>query len=141
MSFFLTIFRTQNYRSILNKKKQVVMSYHKKHRSKKRVSSKPKFVRNDKTEASKRDPKVWGPVFWDYYDYVVDMYPEKPTRHEQRAMRLLFSAQKTVLPCVTCAENYRKIYKNHPPQTQSRESMKAWLDHLKQEVAKHKSKK
>lgn len=127
----------QNNPGLNNKR---TMSYHKKHKSKKHGSGKQRFVDKDKTEVSKRDPKVWGPVFWEYYDYVVDTYPDKPSRHEQRAMRLLFSAQKTVLPCVTCAENYRKIYKAHPPQTQSRDSMKEWLTLIKQEVAKHSKK-
>jgi FAD-linked sulfhydryl oxidase len=118
------------------------MSYHNKHKtrhnggkSKSRAANKSKS-----TEASKRDPKRWGKTFWSFYQYVIDTYPEKPTRREQRAMRLLFSSQKFLLPCITCAENYRKIYKANPPQTQSRSTMQAWLALLKQEVAKHTKK-
>jgi mitochondrial FAD-linked sulfhydryl oxidase len=120
------------------------MSYHTKHKKRHNGGkSKSRAVNKSKssdTSKRKRDPKRWGPIFWEFLTYVVDTYPKKPTRTEQRAIRLLFSSQKFLLPCITCAENYRKIYKANPPQTQSRSTMQAWLALLKQEVAKHTKK-
>lgn len=104
-------------------------------------------MRHQQTEKAKEvaelpdhDPRKWGPIFWAYYDYLAKTYPEKPNRDEQKALRMMFSSQKFLLPCTTCTENYRTIYKKHPPQTHSRAAFQKWLKTIKSEVAKHAKK-
>lgn len=83
------------------------------------------------------DPKVFGPVFWKTYDIVVDTYPKHPDKKHREAVKMFFRSQKYVIPCASCAQNYRKIYKNHPPQVESRQALQKWLALLKAKVAEH----
>lgn len=97
----------------------------------------------DKSKASElelADPRRWGALYWSYYEYIVATYPENPSPKHQRSIRSLFRTQMTLLPCDTCADNYRKIYKANPPQTQSKRAMEKWLKKVKAEVAKHSKK-
>ena len=86
-----------------------------------------------------REPKHWGPIYWDAYDVVVKTYPRRPTKRERVAAIQYFSSQKYLIPCKTCAGNYRSIYKQYPPRVESREALQKWLDIVKVEVAKHKA--
>ena len=89
---------------------------------------KEKFIRN---------PNIWGPAFWKTYDFIVATYPTKPNGKEQKAAIRFFASQRYLIPCESCAKNYRKIYKNHPPRVQSRRSLQKWLDMVKQKVKTH----
>jgi len=90
------------------------------------------------SEEKLRDPRVWGPPFWKVYDILVATYPSKPSQKQRRAMKRYFQVQKYLIPCETCAKNYRSIYSKYPPQVHSKEAMQAWLKILKSEVGKHK---
>lgn len=96
--------------------------------------------RRKRTSEELREPKVWGPVFWETYDIIANTYPIHPSRQERRAARLFFRSQKYIIPCETCSENYRAIYKLNPPRVESRESLQQWLAKLKSDVAKHTKK-
>jgi hypothetical protein len=87
------------------------------------------------------DPKVFGPVFWKTYEIIVETYPHNPNKREKEAAKMFFRSQKYLIPCATCAANYRKIYKTYPPQVDSRDDLKNWLQLLKEKVAVEKAKR
>lgn len=84
-----------------------------------------------------RDPSVWGPKFWAAYDVIAETYPKHPDKKEKSAAKMFFHSQKYLIPCTSCAKNYRKFYKHNPPRLSSRTELKAWLHLLKDDVAKH----
>jgi hypothetical protein len=83
------------------------------------------------------DPKVWGPKFWAVYDIIGETYPRHPVEKDKVAVKMFFSSQKRVIPCKTCRKSYKKIYRDHPPQVDSREELQAWIKLLKEKVAQH----
>ena len=84
-----------------------------------------------------REPAVWGGTYWAYYDFIVNTYPRIPSRRHQKVVSRVFRAQVYCIPCGKCARNYRKIVRQYPPRTESREALQKWLEIVKAEVAKH----
>ena len=83
------------------------------------------------------DPKVFGPTFWKTYDIIAETYPKHPTKKQQAAAKMFFRSQKYLIPCTSCAHNYRLIYKKFPPRVENRETLRAWLQLLKTKVSEH----
>ena len=94
-------------------------------------------MRNSMDETHLRKPSVWGPQFWKTYDIIANTYPKHPTKSERRAVVKFFESQKYLIPCATCAINYKSIIDRYPPEARSRQDLQKWLELLKQKVKKH----
>ena len=88
-------------------------------------------------ESNLRKPSVWGPHFWKMYDIIANTYPKRPNGKERRAMLKFLESQKYLIPCSSCASNYKAIIKRHPPNVESRESLQKWFELLKRKVQEH----
>ena len=86
-----------------------------------------------------RNPLVWGRHFWTVYDLIAETYPHRPSSKEKDAALDYFNSQKYLIPCQTCAANYRSIIKEFPPRVSSRGALQEWLATVKTQVAKHKA--
>ena len=51
---------------------------------------------------------VWGPALWRAIHYVALGYPAEPTDEQRSAYRRFFATLDAVIPCETCAQNYRR---------------------------------
>jgi hypothetical protein len=62
------------------------------------------------------DPRVWGPGAWRFIHCVTLTYPDNPSfEDKQRYKQFLFSLGD-VLPCSTCAVNFREYMDMHYSQ-------------------------
>jgi hypothetical protein len=53
-------------------------------------------------------PKLWGPYLWRALHLVALGYPTRPSDAERAAYRAFYENIAHVLPCATCAANYRR---------------------------------
>jgi hypothetical protein len=59
-------------------------------------------------DASLDAPAVWGPHLWRALHLIALGYPQRPTVHDRAAYRAFFEQLDRVIPCGTCAANYRR---------------------------------
>lgn len=76
------------------------------------------------------DPDVWGPPTWRAVHHIALGYPERAGPAEAAAYRAFFAALGPVLPCGTCADNYRRHVEHELPLTEralaGRDALFAW---------------
>jgi len=53
-------------------------------------------------------PKDWGPYYWYVFHGTIYSYPGKQTVSD------FLKVFPDILPCITCANHLRKLYKKHP---------------------------
>lgn len=54
------------------------------------------------------DPETWGPSLWRAVHFVALGYPASPSEADVAAYRSFFTGLDKVIPCGSCAENYRR---------------------------------
>ena len=74
-------------------------------------------------------PSVWGPPGWRFMHYVSLGYPEKPSDSEKQQYKVFYESLQHVLPCHTCAQNYKENLKEMPIDDAlgSRDSLVKWV--------------
>lgn len=76
------------------------------------------------------NPALWGKHYWAAMLLVAVSYPEKPSVDEMHAYRRFYEALMYVLPCESCAANYRRHLREKPimPYLVSRKWLFVWLE-------------
>lgn len=58
---------------------------------------------------------------------VTARFPEKPTPDDRKALEAFIYLFGRLYPCGDCAEHFRKMLADYPPQTSSRTAAAGWL--------------
>lgn len=61
------------------------------------------------------EPSVWGPSLWRSIHYVALGYPDAPTEGDRASYRAFYAGLQRVLPCASCADNYRRHFDTELP--------------------------
>ena len=74
-------------------------------------------------------PSVWGPPGWRFMHYVSLGYPEKPSDSEKQQYKAFYESLQHVLPCHTCAQNYKENLRTMPIDDAlgTRDSLVKWV--------------
>ena len=74
-------------------------------------------------------PSVWGPPGWRFMHYVSLGYSEKPSDSEKQQYKAFYESLQHVLPCHTCAQNYKENLQKMPIDDAlgSRDSLVKWV--------------
>ena len=59
-------------------------------------------------------PEIWGPSTWRAIHYVALGYPSAPSEDDVAAYGAFFGSLQRVLPCESCANNYRRHLRELP---------------------------
>lgn len=79
------------------------------------MSSEPRHhVITDESAAKAADPATWGPSMWRFLHCAALAYPSKGDESSAAAFRRFVDALGDVLPCPTCAHNYRRHLQELP---------------------------
>jgi FAD-linked sulfhydryl oxidase len=77
-----------------------------------------------------------GRASWKLFHTIMARFPDKPSADESAALRDYIYLFQRLYPCGECAEHFRKILEEFPPQTSSRSSAAVWACHVHNEVNK-----
>ncbi|PHH77753.1 hypothetical protein CDD82_3371 [Ophiocordyceps australis] len=77
-----------------------------------------------------------GRATWKFLHTMAARYPEKPTPKDRETFLTFFDAFGRLYPCGDCASHFRKLKKQIPPQTSSRNAAAGWLCHVHNKVNK-----
>jgi hypothetical protein len=74
-------------------------------------------------------PSVWGPPGWRFMHYVSLGYPDNPSEADKENYKRFYESLQYVLPCHTCAENYKKNWQGTPIDgaLESRDTLTKWV--------------
>ncbi len=89
-------------------------------------------------------PTIWGPPGWKFFHYVTFAYPDNPTFEDKENYKVFFNSVGTILPCLSCRENYKshlKIFPLNDNVLSSRQNLVLWLINIHNEVNKMHGKK
>lgn len=68
-----------------------------------------------------------GRATWRFLHTMVSRYPEKPTQDERKTLESFFHLFGRLYPCGDCANHFRGLLKQYPPQTSNRNAAASWL--------------
>lgn len=71
-------------------------------------------------------PLMWGKEAWQFIHFVAMSYPDAPTEIDKKNYLDFFSSLQYVLPCPTCAYNFKKKMEVHPPNLTNRKALFNW---------------
>ena len=60
------------------------------------------------------EPSTWGPSLWRAIHFVALGYPSAPSEADARTYGAFFRSLDAVIPCGTCADNYRRHLRELP---------------------------
>jgi len=81
----------------------------------------------------------WGSSGWKLLHYITLSYPDNPTAIDKKNMKNFFASFQTVIPCKTCATNFKKHMTKYPLTDNilsSRRNLVHWLIDIHNEVNK-----
>ena len=90
------------------------------------------------------NPKKWGPKAWFFIHSVALNYPENPTKDDKEHFKMFFTMLQYVLPCSTCADNYKGHLVEIPLTDnvlESRKNLFLWTVKIHNKVNKMNGKK
>lgn len=75
------------------------------------------------------NPKIWGPIAWNFLDYVVAGYPSSASIKDQEWMIRFLNVLGDSLPCTKCRGNYKEFISLYPVgnHVQTRQGVIKWL--------------
>ena len=84
------------------------------------------------------NPKVWGPKLWFSLHTITLNYPKKPTYKHKKIYNNFFINLQYILPCSSCAVNYKKHLDKYPikENLDCRKDLVLWLIKIHNEVNK-----
>ena len=71
-------------------------------------------------------PKIWGRQGWHFIHCVAMSYPQNPTDQDKHNYTAFFRSLQNVLPCPSCAENFRAKMEKYPPSLENPQSLFKW---------------
>jgi hypothetical protein len=86
-------------------------------------------------------PQVWGKAGWNFIHSVALSYPTKPTKEDKENYLSFLKSLQYVLPCPTCANNFKDKLEKNPPNLENRKSLFKWTVDAHNEVNKEHNKK
>ena len=89
------------------------------------------------------NPRVWGKSAWTFLHVVALAYPEEPTPLDKDRYKKFFLSLDTVLPCDTCADNFKEHIIKYPIDNylDSPSSLFEWIISINNEVNKKTNRK
>lgn len=86
-------------------------------------------------------PQVWGKAGWKFIHSIALSYPNIPTKEDKENYLTFLKSLQNVLPCPTCADNFRKKLEKNPPNLENRKSFFEWTVDAHNEVNKEHNKR
>ena len=88
-------------------------------------------------------PDAWGSSAWKFLHYTALAYPENPTEEEKKNYMIFFTSLEHVLPCPTCAKNFKGNLEKFPLEEAltNNQLLFQWTVNIHNEVNKELSKK
>ncbi|KAF2842912.1 hypothetical protein M501DRAFT_1021371 [Patellaria atrata CBS 101060] len=77
-----------------------------------------------------------GRAAWRLFHTTFARFPDKPTAEESSALQSYIYLFQRLYPCGECANHFRQILDQFPPQVSSRSAAAAWGCHVHNEVNK-----
>ena len=71
-------------------------------------------------------PKKWGKQGWHFIHCVALSYPASPTEIDKQNYLAFFKSLENVLPCSSCADNFRKKMEKNPPDLKNSITLFKW---------------
>jgi len=83
-------------------------------------------------------PTLWGGAGWKFLHIVALSYPSEPTPVDKDNYKNFFLSMKSVLPCESCSENFKKHVEKFPIDNylESPETLFDWIIKINNEVNK-----
>nr|BDC16805.1 Erv1/Alr family FAD-linked sulfhydryl oxidase [Sicyoidochytrium minutum DNA virus] len=70
--------------------------------------------------------EFFGPSAWKFMHSVAFTFPHNPSDLDKENYATFFKSIAKVIPCPSCAKHFEQYVHNHPPDTESRESLSRW---------------
>lgn len=71
-------------------------------------------------------PLMWGKEAWRFIHFVALSFPDDPTEKQKKSYYNFFASLQDVLPCPTCAKNFKKKMDEKPPNMENRQTLFRW---------------
>ena len=84
-----------------------------------------------------RDPRVWGPYYWDSFFRWANTYPKRnPSFEERKLAKAFYFKHVDNLPCALCNPHFSKTWKELPIDNylDSRRDLMKWIYLVKDRV-------
>eukprot|EP00884_Botryococcus_braunii_P023461 jgi/Botrbrau1/979/Bobra.114_1s0020.1 len=68
-----------------------------------------------------------GRATWTFLHTLAAQFPPKPTRRQERDVRTMIDILTRMYPCKDCADHFKIIVRDNPPQTKSADELQQWM--------------
>lgn len=68
-----------------------------------------------------------GRATWLFLHTLAAQYPERPTRQQQKDVKVLMDTLTRIYPCADCAAHFKYVLKAHPPRVSNKGELQEWM--------------